>query len=396
MDGVGSTSSHQDMEGLREQQITELQQQLRQQHQQLASQAQQLEQAGATVNALQAQLQQLSVGNNGAVSHGPRMTIDAHKCIKLAPLERISGRNTAQLRDWFTIARTNVIANHLNPDSTEAVQYVASHFKMPLARWWARRVSESSADTGGFLSFDELAEAAMKMYVARDPESVAREKLDKLVQRKSVVEYVHQFEDLQSQIHERSPKDRLFDFIKGLKTTIKEKVQVQDPQTYEEAVRIFLIAETFDTILYGQGDKYRKTLGLYKSRVGSGSSVYPRGGYFSNRSGPQPMELGHLHNIDFDEEASNDESSYLYHLHQSEAPRHATKHFRMQQRPERNQTQKASGCIYCRQRSHDVKTCPLAKIHERKKLGFNPRHPASPFPFRQQKNLPGRRGSYRH
>ena len=355
MDGDGQSHHGQDMELLREQQFT-LQQHIQQQQQQL-------EQANTTINALQSQFQLFSVGNAGSherTAYGPRTSL------KLAPLDKITGRNAAQLRDWFPIARTHIIANQIDPNSVEALLYTASHFKMPLARWWARRVSETNDTTAGFRSFDSLANGAMNMYCTRDPEEVAREKIDRLVQTKSVIDYVHHFEDLQAQIHDRSQRDRLFEFIKGLKPAIKERVQIQNPTTFDEAVRL---AETYDNLLFhrsaekrnGRKMGYNRPSTYFRDGASNHGSCYQSNYALNN---PQPMELGHLHYMDDTAPIRADQGDGsdpdLYHIRSSTYTHASSKRNNRKLRgSDREQLHKLNGCVYCRQVSHTVHHCPV-------------------------------------
>ena len=54
---------------------------------------------------------------------------------RLAPMSRFNGRNTDALPDWFDMVPT-YLSIQLNPDSTEAMLFVVSHFDNPLTKWF--------------------------------------------------------------------------------------------------------------------------------------------------------------------------------------------------------------------------------------------------------------------
>jgi hypothetical protein len=88
-------------------------------------------------------------------------------------------------------------------------------------------------------------------------------------QTTSVSEYTSRMQLLFMQLPDLSPQERRFRFIQGLKPVVRKEVQLREPATLEDAIRL---AERVDALTFRFEDR----------------SAVP------NDGGPQPMELGAL------------------------------------------------------------------------------------------------------
>ena len=158
---------------------------------------------------------------------------------RLAPMSRISGKNTDVLRDWFDMLPTYLRAIRLNPDSAEAVLFVVSHFDNPLTKWFlAKKRLHGNSDTGGFSTIDELRSSCLEFHRGRDPAKLARDKLKQARQTSTVISYAHYLEDLFLALPSHDEGAKIHDFVFGLKPHIREAVQLHEPTSFISAVRL--------------------------------------------------------------------------------------------------------------------------------------------------------------
>lgn len=175
----------------------------------------------------------------------------------------------------------------------QCILLAASGLRDNAAVWWQHTLQVS----GGINMHPtwEVFEAAVKAeFQPLDSEKAARDKLADLVQTRSVAAYVGVLRDLALQIPDLSTGDLLHKFTRGLKTHIRKEVELRDPQTLDEAIRM---AERADAIEYGTRYPDRRRQNYQGQGHFYGGQQRPQNfqqGYRpQNRyNGPQPMELG--------------------------------------------------------------------------------------------------------
>ena len=147
----------------------------------------------------------------------------------------------------------------------------------------------------------EMFETAVKgEFQPLDNEKVARDKLADLVQIRSVSAYVGVMRDLRIQISDLSDKDLLHKFTRGLKPNIRKEVELRDPTTLDDAIKI---AERADVMEMGHRTNRRPPSNYYnggqrqtpannfggqRQQGFNGPRQFNQGRY----NGPAPMELG--------------------------------------------------------------------------------------------------------
>lgn len=86
---------------------------------------------------------------------------------------------------------------------------------------------------------------------------IARDKLAELRQRNSVQAYVFEFRNVVAEVPNMSEEEKVDKFIRGLKEKTRQEVDIRDPKSLEEAIRI---ADRYDTISF---QNHRKAIPKY-------------------------------------------------------------------------------------------------------------------------------------
>lgn len=158
---------------------------------------------------------------------------------RLAPLTKINGKRTDLLRNWFEMLPTYLRVSGIDPESRDAVLFTVAHFEPPLTKWFInRKLANGGDEAAGFSRISELREACLEFHRERDPERTARDKLKRAYQTGSVLQYAHRLEEIYLSIPEHPEAAKVHDFVFGLKPKIRESVQLLEPKTFSEAVRI--------------------------------------------------------------------------------------------------------------------------------------------------------------
>ncbi len=122
-----------------------------------------------------------------------------------------------------------------------ACRFVVSHLKGDALTWW-RSFSKDSVSVFNSLELDELLDQLHQQFSDIDEEMKLRDHLLTLKQTGSVSEFVTLFKNLQLRLGPNRLDDviALHIFTVGLKPFTREKVMLERPGTFEDAV---LLAE---------------------------------------------------------------------------------------------------------------------------------------------------------
>lgn len=185
----------------------------------------------------------------------------------------------------------------------QMILLAASGFRENAAIWWEHVIREMELERRPKMqTWADFEKAVKDEFQPLDSEQVARDRLADLIQTTSVTAYVNALRDLALQISDLSSGDLLHKFKRGLKPNIRREVELRDPKTLDEAVKM---AERADVIEMGQRNLRRPAQGAFfngAQRTGQFRSNGPPRSNFNhfqgprppqNRHyGPQPMELG--------------------------------------------------------------------------------------------------------
>jgi len=163
--------------------------------------------------------------------------------LKLSKPETYSGISRQDdVSQWLFSMRQYLQLSGAN--STDGIIYAASYLRGAAAIWWRLRVQNYGAQ-GGFRNWEEFETELTNQFRPINAEKLARDQLATLTQLRSVQEYVSRFKSICLQIPNVSEGEMMDRFVRGLKPMVQREVELRDPQTFEEAVRI---AERVDAI----------------------------------------------------------------------------------------------------------------------------------------------------
>jgi hypothetical protein len=245
--------------------------------------------------------------------------------------------------NWCYKMETYLQAQSTDLNLPSTVTYAASFLKDSALNWWLRCQQEVAAGKRRpFASWAAFKKEFIDMFTPVKPDYDARNKLDRLMQTRSVFDYASRFNTLMLELPNMDEADRVHFFIKGLKPEIRMHVTLHTPATLHEAVELAIQA---DGLLWGM-HKGRKL-----------PSYAPRPNFPVQRqrvdSGPTPMELGSME----PEEGGQAE------LHYVQGKRKAIK------------------CFYCQRAGHRIADCRQRKIDEQRDRRAQPFEP----PTQQQR-----------
>jgi hypothetical protein len=163
--------------------------------------------------------------------------------LKLSKPETYSGSSKQDdVSQWLFSMRQYLQLSGAN--SCDGIIYAASYLRGAAAIWWRLRAQNYGAQ-GGFQNWEEFETELTKQFRPINAEKLARDQLASLTQLRSVQEYVSRFKSICLQISNVSEEEMMDRFVRGLKPMVQREVELRDPQTFDEAVRI---AERVDAI----------------------------------------------------------------------------------------------------------------------------------------------------
>ena len=257
--------------------------------------------------------------------------------IKLPKLEKVTGSNQQQLRQWFRTAQGHLQLVKVSLESTAAVFYLSQFFEGDLADWFALAQDRTDSPDGGFDSFDGLKEAALKQFSTRDPREEARDNVDRARQKTSVSKYVAYLRRQNLHLSDRTEADHLHHFLRGLRPEIALEVAKSCHTSLDDAIRQALEVEVQLT--------RAKTSGR-------------RDGAHLNHAA---VESDDSDDSDDDDDSEEEEETELYYLEQKKKKIKK----KLQQTNERLQRARQEGrCFECDEVGHRARDCPKKKKNQ--------------------------------
>ena len=192
------------------------------------------------------------------------------------------------------------------------------------AAQWYRLQCVRAPEDEPFTTWDDLKAALEKQFKPVNCEKRARDRLAALKQVTSVNRYIQEFTNVCLQIPDLHSSEQYYRFLQGLKSNVRREVELQNPETFDEATRI---AERIDSISFAHRSE------LFRATA-------PRPAY----SRPEPMELGQMTVKPRRAPASSDPPT-------RPAPRLTAE--------ERRRLRDTNSCFYCRQPGHIMADCPV-------------------------------------
>lgn len=223
-------------------------------------------------------LQQMSQERQGAARPG------VHR-LKLPKPPETNGRQPEPV-NWCYKMEAYLLAEGANVNSNEAITIAAAFLTDGALNWY--RQYEQEVQRGLAQSFGSWAQfkaAFITRFTHVDPESRARDKLEKLYQGRSVFAYAREFNSCMLELPRMEEHDRIYRFIKGLRPDLRIHVRMQNPDTLAKTIQLAIQADEMvrDAHPFGMRGMTR-SFGYSKPFVGRQMA--------SSSGGPTPMELG--------------------------------------------------------------------------------------------------------
>ena len=190
-------------------------------------------------------------------------------------------------------------------------QTAVTYLKDNAAVWWRNLVATRQASGNQPLqNWTEFQTAVTKQFKPVNAEKTARDRLANLRQMYSVEAYVHAFRTIVLEIPSMTEEEKLDKFLRDLKNDIRIQVELQSPNTMEEAATL---AERVDSIISRRNRGYQ------------GNRSTPQ--TYKDEGGVVPMEIDAIQRSPLTQN-------------------------------ERERLRRTGGCFYCREVGHVAKSCP--------------------------------------
>ena len=231
---------------------------------------------------------------------------------------------------WLSKMEQCFIGTGLAADRQVAV--ATSYLEGAANTWWCAHIIETTpADLLALriTTWNEFKAALTAQFRTIHPEKLARDKLWSLKQTTSVTNYLYEFNTLCLDIGDIADSEKLDKFVRGLKASVAEKLEIEDPRTLHEAMAI---AQRIDQIQFRSREKThprshqqqrsnkhhgRRDHRQYNNNNNNNQKQWiKRSQYNSQQSqykGPQPMEIDEVDANATDDDTSGDVNAMNNH-----------------------------------------------------------------------------------
>jgi hypothetical protein len=281
---------------------------------QMAFLQQQLADAQGQINALMGQLMAQQAAQ--AAAPPPLPPQNGSKLAQPAPFKG-SDEKHVHVQAWLFSLNCYFRAANIVLDRHK-IDYAVCLFQGHASQWY-RLQCLRVPDGEPYATWADLQQALVKQFTPVNYEKRARDRLAALKQVTSVRRYIQEFTDLCLEIPDLHPSEQFHRFVQGLKPNVRREVELQDPQTFDEATKV---AERVDSISFAHRSEPPR-------------APAPRPSY----SRPEPMELG---SMDVDRRRPSAAANLPSRLSAED----------------RRRLRDSNACFYCRQPGHIMSRCP--------------------------------------
>ena len=139
---------------------------------------------------------------------------------------------------------------------TQWVEFAATFLRDGASTWWRAHLDLVERQESPLITeWNVFKRVLTTQFQPVNAQKIARDRLHNLRQTKSVVEFVYEFHKICLEIKDVSPSEKLDRFVRGLKPSVREKVDIEDPQTVDEAMQI---AQRIDSIQWTNRNRQRE------------------------------------------------------------------------------------------------------------------------------------------
>jgi hypothetical protein len=199
-----------------------------------------------------------------------------------------TGDGAYSIDEWIDDVEKH-FRHHLGYFTSDAacIEWSSNYLGGKANGWWKSTQKERLANGVAIVTWVNMKRELLTRFQPVDSATVARNALDKMVQKGSVQSYTEFFYRQMNYIKDMSVPDQLHAYTRGLKASIRAEVLKAKPPTVWEAVNVANTAESYTNVGSGHGQ--------YASS--SSSSRYPHRSYNGTSSGSAPMEVSNINQL---------------------------------------------------------------------------------------------------
>ncbi len=183
--------------------------------------------------------------------------------------------------NWLHSMDTFLTAHNIDYTSGAAVNIASAFLQESALTWWRNYHAELQAGTKAFPTWVQWVNELRRAFTPLNAAKIARQKIHNIRQHTSVPKYSHEFPSLLLDVPTMGADDVLFNYMQGLKPSVKVLVEAAKPTDVHDAIQK---AADVDNTLYfgnkGRGSDNNKSPALFKSYKSAAS-----------HNGPAPMEV---------------------------------------------------------------------------------------------------------
>jgi hypothetical protein len=198
--------------------------------------------------------------------------------------EKYGGRAEDVLA-WTMSMQLYLDACGIDPVSTASSQLAAAFLKDRAMLWYLALPAPPS-------SWNELKEQLIAAFTILPRAETARKRVTSLKQRTSVVQYAEQFKTALLDLKHWHEDEKIFFFLQGLKDDVRLQVELKQPATLAEAIRL---ASLVDHINFQRRSSTSRGSSTPLSSGRPYSSYSSRSAIGAGSDTATPMELGSAH-----------------------------------------------------------------------------------------------------
>jgi Retrotransposon gag protein/Zinc knuckle len=234
---------------------------------------------------------------------------------------RYSGvKDYTTIENWIASVNSYFALTGAKPP--HVYHYLNTNFTDEAAIWFRYHYRENQA---AIVTWEEVRTGLRNFFIPPNKDRRLHDEWAQLRQTTTVAEYVGRFYKLGMQLPAMEPAHLLDKFLRGLKPKTRMELELKDPQTLAEAIRL---TDRFDSIVY------RKTVPLAPSTPShSHTNEYESGG--------EPMQIDAMR------------------TKPNTPPTPKTPTFKKLTAEERTHLRNLGACFRCRKTGHLARECPL-------------------------------------